>query len=193
MPQLVMMGNEGEHLIQQVQFDLPDELSAASILLHVQMDGFADVISLGAERIFTPTRSHTAHPGRHTAYLEALVGEERVWRSDVFYLNIQALPEDGETLQQLYPTAVEQAMVAAAKLTGLGVQAETLAEGQAATVRTAAAQDGTDRLIFGIPKGDKGDKGDTPVKGEDYFTLEEQQAMVGEVLAAIEAAEGEVY
>ena len=189
-PQLVMIGNEGEHLVQQVQFDLPDELSAAGVLLHMQLDGYADVISLGAERIFAPTRSHTAHPGRHTAYLEAFAGEERVWRSDVFYLSIQALPQEGETMQQLYPTAVEQALAAAARLNGLDAQAETLAEGQAATVRCAAGEDGTSRLIFGIPKGDQGDK---PVKGVDYFTAEEQQALVEDVLGALAAAEGEVY
>ena len=189
-PKLVPIGNEGEHLIQGVAFDLPDELDGAEVLLHMQMGSYADVVSLGAERVFYPTRSHTAHPGRHTAYLEAFVGEGCVWRSDVFYLSVQALPVDGERIEQLYPTAVEQAMAAAARLSGVYAQAETLAAGQAATVRTAVEEDGASCLIFGIPKGDKGDK---PVKGVDYFTAEEQQALVNEVLGAIMTAEGEVY
>lgn len=34
-------------------------------------------------------------------------------------------------------------------------------------------------------KGEKGDKGDSPVKGVDYFTPEEQQAIIDEVVAKI--------
>ena len=190
MPQLVNIGNEGEHMVQQVCFDLPDALAGAQVLLHLQLGAYADVVALGEERVFTLTRSHTAHPGRHTAWLEAFPDEERVWRSDVFYLHIHALPEDGEMLQQLYPTAVEQAMAAAAMLSGLNAQAETLAAGQAATVRVQTAQDGSESLVFGIPKGDQGDK---PIAGVDYFTNEEKDTIVQQVLDALEAAEGAVY
>ena len=190
LPQLVNMGSEGEHLVQQVGFDLPDELAGARVLLHLQLGAYADVVTLGEERIFTPTRSHTAHPGRHTAWLEALPDEERVWRSEVFYLHIHALPEDGEMLEQLYPTAVEQAMAAAAMLSGLKAQTETLAAGQAAAVRVQTAEDGSSSLIFGIPKGDQGEK---PVAGVDYFTQADRAAMVQQVLNDLQAAEGEAY
>lgn len=36
----------------------------------------------------------------------------------------------------------------------------------------------------------KGDKGDTPVKGVDYWTAEDRAAMVADVLAALPVAEG---
>lgn len=189
-PELVRLGNEGEHLAQKIKFDLADELRGAQVLLHLQIGEYADVVALSERREFEPTRSHTAHPGRHTAYLEAFVDEEIVWRSDVFYVSIGALPQDGEQLEQLCPTAVEQAMAASAKLAGLNAQVETLTEEQAATVRTETADDGTQRLIFGIPKGERGEK---PVKGVDYFTEAERMELVEEVLQALPAAEGEVF
>lgn len=39
----------------------------------------------------------------------------------------------------------------------------------------------------------KGEKGDTPVKGVDYFTEEDKQEMVNDVLEALPAAEGGSY
>lgn len=42
-------------------------------------------------------------------------------------------------------------------------------------------------------KGDKGDKGDTPVKGEDYFTKEEKQEFVAEILRALPTWQGGSY
>ena len=93
-------------------------------------------------------------------------------------------------LEQLYPTAVEQAMAAAAMLSGLKAQTETLAAGQAAAVRVQTAEDGSSSLIFGIPKGDQGEK---PVAGVDYFTQADRAAMVQQVLNDLQAAEGEAY
>lgn len=41
--------------------------------------------------------------------------------------------------------------------------------------------------------GEKGDPGDTPVKGEDYWTEDDQQAIVSDVLAALPVWEGGSY
>ena len=52
-----------------------------------------------------------------------------------------------------------------------------------------------DGSIVGLtgPKGDKGDKGDTPVKGTDYWTAADQQAIVSDVLAALPTWTGGSY
>ena len=42
-------------------------------------------------------------------------------------------------------------------------------------------------------RGDKGDKGDTPQKGTDYWTAADQQSIVNDVLAALPTWEGGSY
>lgn len=49
--------------------------------------------------------------------------------------------------------------------------------------------------IYDIPaiKGEKGDKGDTPVKGTDYWTATDKAQMVSDVLAALPTWNGGSY
>lgn len=42
-------------------------------------------------------------------------------------------------------------------------------------------------------KGDKGERGDTPVKGVDYFSQSDIDAMVADVLSALPNGDEEVY
>lgn len=155
-PHAIKIGNEAENLAQTIKFELPHEFKYATAFLHIQFGYYADVVNLGDDRIFKPTRTHTQKPGRYTAYLEVLIDGDVVWKSDVFYLHVGSLPNDGELIEKKYPTAFEEALQAVAALTDLQVMAEELPAGSDPTVRVDKDENGKPVLVFGIPAGTDG-------------------------------------
>lgn len=111
--------------------------------------------------------------------------------------------------------AAEDAEDAKNAIVTLEVNAETLEEGKEATA-SADFVEGKLVITIGIPKGDKGEtgadgtvsfddltdeqkeslkgeKGDSPVKGEDYWTDEDKAELVEDVLEAMPVAEEESF
>lgn len=156
MPRAVKIGNEGENLAQTIKFELSQELRNADVFLHMQIGYYADVVELGKDRVFAPTRTNTQTPGRFNAYLEAYAEGDMVWKSDVFFLHVGSLPQDGEIIEQIYPTAFEEALKAVAALTDITVAAETLPPGSNATVRLEKNENGESVLVYGLPQGEQG-------------------------------------
>ena len=192
-PHAIKIGNEAENLAQAIKFELPHEFKYATVFLHIQFGYYADVVNLGDDRIFKPTRTHTQKPGRYTAYLEVLIDGDVVWKSDVFYLHVGSLPNDGELIEKKYPTAFEEALQAVATLTGIQAKAEELPAGAAPTVRIDKDENGKEVLVYGIPAGKTGDAGYTPRKGVDYYTTADKSELVRDVLEALPASEGVSY
>ena len=124
----VKVGNEGDNLAESLRFELPPWLDDAAVSLYLSTGKCSDVILLDADRIYRPTRTHTQHPGRWTAYLEAQQDGDVVWHSDPFSMIVGDLPDTGERIEQAYPTAVEEAMKAAAQTAIDRAEVERLAE-----------------------------------------------------------------
>lgn len=152
----IKIGNEGDNNAERIKFVLPARLADASVFLFLSIDKYSDVVELGDDRIYTPTRTHTQQPGKWTAYLQAVADEDVVWHSDTFQLVIGNLPPVGEQIEQQYPTAIEEALRAVDMVTGLEAEAETLPAGSDATVRTEEDEAGNRKLVFGIPRGRDG-------------------------------------
>ena len=147
----IKISNEGDNNAERIKFVLPARLASASVFLFLSIENHSDVVMLDDERTFTPERKHTQYPGRWTAYLEAQQDGDVVWHSDPFGLIVGDLPDTGERIEQAYPTAVEQAMKAAAeaaKVTGMTARAVELPAGAEPTADYA---DGV--LTIGIPLG----------------------------------------
>lgn len=141
----IKVGNEMDNLAESVRFELP-EWDGAAVSLYISNGKFSDVILLDADRIYSPTRTHTQHPGRWTAYLEAQQDGDVVWHSDPFGMIVGDLPDTGEQISQAYPNAVEEAMKAAA---------QTLRDKDAAEAARKAAEDAADAAgnAAGIARG----------------------------------------
>ena len=76
----------------------------------------------------------------------------------------------------------------------LNAQKEAIDAKVGADELDAAVEDAlTEAKNSGDFKGDKGDKGDTPVKGTDYWTAADKQGIVSDVLAALPTWEGGSY
>ena len=148
---IIKLGNRGENLAETVRFELPAEYAAADVFLHMTIDDHTDVVRLD-DLSFTPERKHTQYAGKWTAWLEALADNDVVWRSDVFELLIGHIPDDGEQIEQEYPSAIEEALRAVDTLTGVGAAAESLPTDAEVTVRMEE-KDGKRVLVFGIPRG----------------------------------------
>lgn len=153
------IGNEMDNLAESVRFELPQELDGAALSLFIAIDQYSDVVHLGDDRIYRPTRVHTQRPGRWTAYLTAQMDGDVVWHSDTFGLVIGNLPPTGEQIEQAYPTAVEEAMRAVDTLTGVGARAVTLEPGSDATVSFEEDASGNRVIVYGIPRGADGTTG----------------------------------
>lgn len=157
--QNVKIGNEMDNLAESVRFELPQKLDGAALSLFLAIDQYSDVVHLGDDRTYRPTRVHTQRPGRWTAYLTAQMDGDVVWHSDTFGLVIGNLPPTGEQIEQAYPTAVEEAMRAVDTLTGVGARAVTLEPGSDATVSFEEDETGKRIIVYGIPRGADGSGG----------------------------------
>lgn len=149
----IKIGNENDNNAERIRFVLPSRLAGAAVFLHLRIGDHGDVVQLDEDRTFTPTRTHTQYPGKWEAWLEAMDNGDVVWHSDTFALIVGDLPDDGDKLQQQYPTAIEEALRAADMLTGMGAQAESLEPTQEASVQTVVDEDGNRILLFGVPRG----------------------------------------
>lgn len=167
-PQAVKIGNERENLAQRVMFCLPPDIKGSAVL-HLNRGVFADVVNLDETMVFEPTLTQTQYPGKWTAYLEVIGENDMVWKSDVFYLTIADLPDDGKMIEKAYPNAFEEAIAAAARLAGLEAEVETLPSDSPATVETRKREDGKEVLVFGIPTG-VGAEGPAGNDGQDGFS-----------------------
>ena len=179
-PRRITIGNEGENNVERIRFELPQEYRNAAAFLHLVMGENSDVVNLGDKRDFIPTRTYTLRRGRYEAYVELLAAGDVVWKSNVFTLRVADLPNDGDPIEQKYPTAFEEALRAAAELTSITPVAETLPAGSEATIRRDTDDTGNPLLIYGIPAGKEGQpgkKGD-PFEYED-FTQEQLAALKG--------------
>lgn len=177
---VIKIGNETDNNAERIKFVLPARLANAAVFLHMRIGDHGDVVQLDGERIFTPERKHTQYPGKWEAWLEAMDHGDVVWHSDTFFLIVGDLPDDGEQIPQEYPSAIEEALKAAAAITGMGARAETLPAGSEAMVRRELDEDGNPIIIFGIPRGrDGGTEGGGGVDYEvDNNTLVVEDGML---------------
>lgn len=172
----VKIGNEGDNNAERIKFVLPARLMSAAVFLFLSIDGYSDVVPLTDDRIFVPKRKHTQYPGKWRAYLQAVANNDVVWHSDEFTLLIGNLPPTGEQIPQQYPTAIEEALMAAENvyrvseaIVGLNARAETLPPGSEATVRLED-NDGKLTIVYGIPRGRDGTGGEGGGGGIDFTT-----------------------
>lgn len=177
-PRSAFVGMHGEHNVEQVVFTGIPQFENGIVTMNVVLpDGTAgDTLNVDDNTVVL-TRTYTQMSGQWTAWIVVQVGTEMVWKSDVFRLIVMPLPEIEEIIDQQYPTALEEAMakadeaiasagaaaqsaedaasaVEAARdvVAGLTATAVTLTPGSDAT---AEYQNGV--LIFGIPRGEKGE------------------------------------
>lgn len=94
--------------------------------------------------------------------------------------------------KQVFTDLDENDPLTAAKMDHIEDGIVALEENMVMSEDLTAAVD--DALTLAKESGEfKGDAGDTPVKGEDYWTPDDQQAIVDDVLAALPVWEGGSY
>ena len=154
-PQYFRLANQGNNKVDKVKFELPF-FDGAEAFLHLKIGDYSDVVWLD-DGVYTATRTHTQAAGRMEGGVEILAQDDLVWRSDVVAMSIGSIPEDGEQIEQQYPTAFEEARRAAGTLAGMDAKAETLEPGSEATVDFAEDENGNPVIVYGIPRGRDGE------------------------------------
>lgn len=149
------VANQWNNLVDRVLFELP-AYEGATAFLHLVIGDYTDIVRLPDEGIFTLTRTHTQYSGRMEGWVEIVANNDIVWNSDPFVMRIGRIPDDGEQIEQAYPTAIEEALRAVDVLTGVQAEARTLPPGSAATVNFREDESGQRTIIYGIPRGRDG-------------------------------------
>lgn len=90
------IGNEGENNVECIEFVLPERCDGCEVFLHFRTDDNVDVVKLGADRTFIPTRRYMV-AGKYIAFIEALGADDMVWRSNRIAFTVGALPFDAES------------------------------------------------------------------------------------------------
>lgn len=183
-PRCVTLGMQEDHNAESVRFAVPDNEDECC-LLYLSTGNSGDVLWL-ENGVWTPERTYMRRPARYQCYLERRRGDEMVWHSEPFELHVDRLPAIGEKIARANPTLLDQvaeqaqmvekegrALIARAQavedftaaVSKVAVSVETLPEGAAA--QGSAQMDKTSglRIALSIPKGDKGDTGETGPQG----------------------------
>lgn len=147
-PQDVTIGNQYDNNAEQIQFVLP-VYTGGTAYLHLHIGTYSDVVQL-ADGVYTVSRNHTQQTGTIHAHIEIMADGDVVWHSNEIRMFVGATAEDGEQIEQAYPTAIEQALangqqVAADKLVVAGdrqaVEMDKLAT-EAAQLKAEQAEQG---------------------------------------------------
>lgn len=191
-PNQVKIGMETDQDAEKIRFLLPQiGDNQVATLMMILPDGETPEALIIRDGVVNIGSSITEQPGRIRAWVD-IVADGIAWNSELFYLDVGDLPPLSEQVERKYPTAIQEALefaanaeqaaadveaakaaaeaardaaqAAAGDFQGLSATAGGLAAGAAPTVNVTHNEGGLYNLAFGIPKGDKGDKGDaTPI------------------------------
>lgn len=167
-PDVLYMGVQMDNNVEAARFILPHELDGATVELHLRYEDQADTIILKDDRTWVLTRKHTQYPGLWTGWIKASrASDDMTWHADPFSIQINSTPDpDGEEIPEKYPSAVADALKAAASIINADVSAQTLPAGSAATAEMTQDADGNITIVYGIPQGIQGDRGEQGLRGE---------------------------
>lgn len=110
-PRSAFVGMIGEHNAHTVYLEgLPEITDGVYTVNLVLPDGTAgDVLDI-EDGAFEITRTYSQQAGQIQCWVSIQVGTEMVWKSDLFYLIVEDLPEIDEVIKKTYPSAIEKAL-----------------------------------------------------------------------------------
>lgn len=113
-PNVFQIGVEMDNGVEQIQFILPAIIPNQVATLYLQNGDYADAVIL-TNGLWEVTHTTTQHGGAYDCYVTLTDGDTLLWHSEDFTATVYDLPNVEEQIEQEYPTAVQQAMNAAAQ------------------------------------------------------------------------------
>ena len=116
-PRNIEIGMENDQNAETLRFLLPQVAEGQSAwLLMILPDGAEpDAIRI-LDGMVTVPGSITEVPGRIRAWVEILGGDDIAWNSEIMTMDVGDLPAISEEVERSYPTAIQEALAAAALL-----------------------------------------------------------------------------
>ena len=112
-PRRFKVGVELDNNVETVRFDLPELDEDQAATLYWRNGEHADAVSL-TDGVWTIENTMTQYPGEAECYIVITVGEAQTWHSEVFWAVIPDLPSIEGTVEQVYPSAIQAGVEAAA-------------------------------------------------------------------------------
>ena len=118
-PRSCSIGQETDQNSQTLRFFLP-QISDSQVahLMLLLPDGTPEILHIRDGLATVPLRL-TAQPGRIRAWVEITGSDTAAWNSELFYLDVGDLPPISEQVEHRYPTAIQDALKAAADMEDL--------------------------------------------------------------------------
>lgn len=186
-PPRVKIGFESDNLVESLAFELPDISGDQSAMLMINGNAYANMIDLyrteDGKWAVALTAEMVGPAGVYESYVAIACPDGRRWNSGVFDLLTGDLPDVSESVEALYPTAVEHV---------LQEMAETRQEMAASVTATEdAAQRAEDAAQRAENAANQGGGGEAPAKDAVLYTAqtltEEQQAQARDNISAASA------
>lgn len=186
-PPRVKIGFESDNLVESLAFELPELADDQSAMLMINGNAYANMIDLyrteDGKWAVDLTAEIVGPAGVYESYVAITCPGRRRWNSGVFDLLTGDLPDISESVEALYPTAVEHV---------LQEMAETRQEMAASvTASEDAAQRAEDAAQRAEDAANQGGGGEAPVKDAVLYTAqeltEEQQTQARENIGAASA------
>ena len=138
-PRTIKVGVKLDNNVETIQFELP-RIATSQIATLYWTDGAghadADLLSNG---LWTIKNTLTQYPGEIMCYITISDGSTKLWHSEVFVAEIPALPAAEGRIDQVYPSAIQAGVeAAAASAAAAGDSATAAAASEAAAAVSAA-------------------------------------------------------
>ena len=118
-PRCCSIGQETDQNSQTLRFFLPQiSDSQMAHLMLLLPDGTPEILTI-RDGLATVPLALTEQPGRIRAWVEITGSDTTAWNSELFYLDVGDLPPISEQVEHKYPTAIQDALQAAADMEDL--------------------------------------------------------------------------
>lgn len=131
--------------VEQVAFELPQIAEGQTETLYWMNGEHADADAL-EDGVWSIGNTMTQYPGEAVCYIAVSDGDELLWHSEPFVAEIKSLPDTEGTVEQAYPSALQQAIDTAAASAAEAAASAEAAEAAAASIGTISVEN--NRLII---------------------------------------------
>lgn len=144
-PRAFPVGVEMDNGVEEVAFELPQIAASQTETIYWMNGAHADADAL-TDGVWTIGNTMTQYPGEAVCYIAISDGDELLWHSEPFVAEIKSLPDTEGTVEQAYPSALQQAIDAAAGSAEDAADSAEAAAASAASIGTITVEN--NRLII---------------------------------------------
>ena len=146
-PRNIKVGVQLDNGVEKIAFELP-QIADGQIATLYWINGEHADAELLADGVWTVANTMTQYPGEALCFVVISDGDELLWHSEVFVAEVAGIPDAEGTIEQVYPSAIQAGVEAAAASAEDAAESAAAAAASAASIGEIYVDNETNRLII---------------------------------------------